>query len=322
MATASSRSPAVKRLMKELAELRAAPSPEFTAEPLEDNLLEWHFTLRGPPDGGFLGGRYHGRLIFPVDYPFKASKHRLNIHACPPNISFLTPNGRFEVGKKICLSITGYHPESWRPAWGVRTALVALISFFPTKGEGAIGALDWSEEERRKCAVSSRQWKCSFCGVAMSNVLPDETEAPTQKLELDPDITLSVGNNTDNKSVSITTVADPTTVCAVSEPLLKTSTTPTTDTQTDSQPKVSTHVDPSHSDTVLTQEDPCASSTLQKEVLLKDMTATRQLEQEQHMLRTIRANKRTTLMQRLDAVIFAVVGLAAALILHKITIGY
>jgi hypothetical protein len=28
------------------------------------------------------------------------------------------PNGRFEVGKKICLSISAHHPEHWQPAWG------------------------------------------------------------------------------------------------------------------------------------------------------------------------------------------------------------
>ena len=115
---------AVKRLMQELKELKENPSAEFTAQPLEDNLFEWHFTLRGPPESSFAGGRYHGRILLPFDYPFK-----------PPNISFLTPNGRFEVGKKICLSITGYHPEFWRPAWVIRSAIVAIISFFVTKGE-------------------------------------------------------------------------------------------------------------------------------------------------------------------------------------------
>jgi ubiquitin-conjugating enzyme E2 J1 len=81
--------------MKELSELKANVSCEFTAQPLEDDLFEWHFTLRGllllyysPNEGGFSGGRYHGRIVFPAEYPMK-----------PPNIYFLTPNGRFEVGK-------------------------------------------------------------------------------------------------------------------------------------------------------------------------------------------------------------------------------
>ncbi|TPX61789.1 hypothetical protein SpCBS45565_g07159 [Spizellomyces sp. 'palustris'] len=186
MAT-TSRSSAVKRLMKELAELRNDPSPEFTAAPLEENLFEWHFTIRGPAEGGFEGGRFHGRLIFPSDYPFK-----------PPNISFLTPNGRFEVGKKICLSITGHHPEYWRPAWGVRTALVALISFLPTKGDGAIGALDYTEEERKAYATKSREWICPSCGVKNSEALPDEADAPSERVQADPDISFTTADTGKN----------------------------------------------------------------------------------------------------------------------------
>ncbi|KAJ1565486.1 Ubiquitin-conjugating enzyme E2 J1, partial [Nowakowskiella sp. JEL0078] len=177
-----SRSAAVKRLMKEYADLQSEPCPEFVAAPLESDIFEWHFTIRGPPEGGFSGGRYHGRIIFPADYPFK-----------PPNISFLTPNGRFEIGKKICLSITGYHPEYWRPAWGVRLALVAIISFFPTKGEGAIGSLDYTDEERRIFSKKSRQWSCKICNFGKNeDLLPDESDQPTQKLNVDPEFTLTI----------------------------------------------------------------------------------------------------------------------------------
>jgi ubiquitin-conjugating enzyme E2 J1 len=34
--------------------------------------------------------------------------------------------------------------------------LEAIISFMPTEGMGAIGALDWTPEERRKLAVEVR----------------------------------------------------------------------------------------------------------------------------------------------------------------------
>lgn len=51
----TTRSAAVKRLMKELSELNENPSAEFVARPLEDDLFEWHFTLRGPSEGGFKG---------------------------------------------------------------------------------------------------------------------------------------------------------------------------------------------------------------------------------------------------------------------------
>jgi len=69
---------------------------------------------------------------------------------------FLTPNGRFETQKKVCLSISNHHPEHWQPTWGVRTALVALIAFLPTPAEGALGSLEYTKEERERLAQQSR----------------------------------------------------------------------------------------------------------------------------------------------------------------------
>ncbi|XP_026050758.1 ubiquitin-conjugating enzyme E2 J1-like isoform X1 [Carassius auratus] len=153
------KSPAVKRLMKEAAELRD-PTEHYHAQPLEDNLFEWHFSVRGPPDSDFDGGVYHGRIVLPPEYPMK-----------PPSIILLTPNGRFEVGKKICLSISGHHPETWQPSWSIRTALIAIIGFMPTKGEGAIGSLDYTPEERRALAKKSLDFCCDACGSCMRSAL-------------------------------------------------------------------------------------------------------------------------------------------------------
>ncbi|CAK8688918.1 unnamed protein product [Clavelina lepadiformis] len=146
------RSPAVKRLMREAQELKDATS-EYSASPLEDNLFEWHFTFRGPEGSDFHGGIYHGRILLPPEYPMK-----------PPSIMLLNHNGRFEVHKKICLSISGYHPESWQPSWSIRTAILAIIGFMPTKGDGAIGALDYTAEERKKLARKSQSFSCTSCG--------------------------------------------------------------------------------------------------------------------------------------------------------------
>ncbi|NWQ73841.1 UB2J1 enzyme, partial [Columbina picui] len=150
---------AVKRLMKEAAELKD-PTDHYHAQPLEDNLFEWHFTVRGPPDSDFDGGIYHGRIVLPPEYPMK-----------PPSIILLTANGRFEVGKKICLSISGHHPETWQPSWSIRTALLAIIGFMPTKGEGAIGSLDYTPEERRALAKKSQDFCCEMCGASMKTAL-------------------------------------------------------------------------------------------------------------------------------------------------------
>ena len=64
--------------MREAAEM-AAPTSQYYAAPLDDNLFEWHFTVRGPEDTDFNGGVYHGRIIVPAEYPMK-----------PPDIILLT----------------------------------------------------------------------------------------------------------------------------------------------------------------------------------------------------------------------------------------
>ncbi|KAI1301812.1 Ubiquitin-conjugating enzyme E2 J1 [Halotydeus destructor] len=156
------RSPAVKRLMREAQELRE-PTEDYFAQPLEDNLFEWHFTVRGPSDSDFEGGFYHGRIVLPTEYPMK-----------PPSIILLTPNGRFETNKKICLSISGYHPESWQPSWSIRTALLAIIGFMPTQGLGAIGSLDYPSEDRKELAIKSKTWSCPSCG-KIGSLLKEKT---------------------------------------------------------------------------------------------------------------------------------------------------
>lgn len=146
------RSPAVKRILREASEMYDS-CYEYYAQPLEDNLFEWHFTVRGAEETDFSNGIYHGRIILPNEYPFK-----------PPSIILLTPNGRFEVNKKICLTISGYHPETWQPCWSIRTILMALISFMPTKSDGALGSVEYTAEERKRLALKSKRWRCPLCG--------------------------------------------------------------------------------------------------------------------------------------------------------------
>ncbi|KAJ4955328.1 hypothetical protein NE237_012111 [Protea cynaroides] len=140
------KNPAVKRILQELKEMQANPSDDFMSIPLEENIFEWQFAIRGPCDTEFEGGIYHGRIQLPAEYPFQ-----------PPAFMMLTPNGRFETQTKICLSISNHHPEHWQPSWSVRTALVALIAFMPTNPDGALGSLDYKKEERHALAIKSRE---------------------------------------------------------------------------------------------------------------------------------------------------------------------
>ena len=74
--------------------------------------------IRGPENTPYYGGYYHGKLVFPSDYPYK-----------PPRIYMITPNGRFKTNSRLCLSISDYHPDTWKPAWSVSTILTGLLSF-------------------------------------------------------------------------------------------------------------------------------------------------------------------------------------------------
>lgn len=153
--------------MKEASELSASPSPDYHAEPLEDNIFEWHFTIKGPEaPSAYAGGIYHGRIILPPQYPLR-----------PPNFRFLTPTGRFEVNREICLSISGHHEETWQPAWGVRTALVAIRSFMDTDVKGQLGGIECSRDARQKMACDSGKWQCAVCGKSNAEIMKEKEEA-------------------------------------------------------------------------------------------------------------------------------------------------
>jgi len=156
-----SKSPSLRRIQADVRELALDPSDRYHASPLESDMFEWHFTIRGADGTDFEGGVYHGRIILPAEYPFK-----------PPHIMFLTPSGRFETNTKVCLSFSAYHPELWQPAWGIRLILEALISFLPTPADGAIGALDWTSAERKKLAKQSIYFCCPTCGCKVIDLLP------------------------------------------------------------------------------------------------------------------------------------------------------
>ena len=70
---------ATKRLQRELKALHKNPltHPKITAQPNESNILEWHYVLEGPaddPKSPYKGGIYHGKLVFPKEYPYKVSQ--------------------------------------------------------------------------------------------------------------------------------------------------------------------------------------------------------------------------------------------------------
>ncbi|KAK0457396.1 UBC-like protein [Desarmillaria tabescens] len=137
---------ASKRLSKEYVTMQREPPPFVWAVPDEKNILTWNYIIRGPPDSPFAGGEYHGLLLFPSEYPFK-----------PPGIKMLTPSGRFHPDKKICFSMSDFHPGSWNPAWSVATILTGLLSFM-LSDEMTTGSVTSSDTHKRTYAQRSHGW--------------------------------------------------------------------------------------------------------------------------------------------------------------------
>ncbi|KEP62449.1 UNVERIFIED_CONTAM: ubiquitin conjugating enzyme E2, putative [Hammondia hammondi] len=137
---------AVGRLMREYQAIQQNQIPYILVRPDENDILTWHYVLHDlPDDTPYRGGLYHGKLVFPSSYPF-----------APPAIYMMTPSGRFVPNRRLCLSISDFHPETWNPSWRVETILTGLLSFMIDEDEpvaqGTVGCL---ASERRRFALSS-----------------------------------------------------------------------------------------------------------------------------------------------------------------------
>lgn len=137
---------AVSRLKREYGLLLKSHQPNFIARPSETDILTWHYVIFDlPHESPYAGGQYHGKLIFPREYPLK-----------PPSILMCTLSGRFEVNKRLCLSMSDYHPETWNPSWRVETILIGLVSFMLDETDPATtGGISTSFSHRRADAAIS-----------------------------------------------------------------------------------------------------------------------------------------------------------------------
>ncbi|EAR85318.2 ubiquitin-conjugating enzyme (macronuclear) [Tetrahymena thermophila SB210] len=168
-----------KRMMKEIEHLSKNPSEDYTASPLSNDLYTWHFTIRGPTETEFEEGIYHGKIMFPFNYPLE-----------PPDIYFLNKSGRFEVNQKICLTITGFHAEQWNASWTMRTILEALISMFPEKEQvQSVGSIVHSNDVRKKLAKESWNFECEKCG-PINKILKQRQKQPKE-----PQVNKNLGNS-------------------------------------------------------------------------------------------------------------------------------
>ncbi|XP_018801313.1 PREDICTED: ubiquitin-conjugating enzyme E2 J2-like [Bactrocera latifrons] len=137
---------AISRMRQDYMRLKRDPLPYITAEPLPNNILEWHYVVKGPVNTPYYGGYYHGTLLFPREFPFK-----------PPSIYMLTPNGRFKTNTRLCLSISDFHPDTWNPTWCVGTILTGLLSFM-LESTPTLGSIETTTYEKKSYARKSLEY--------------------------------------------------------------------------------------------------------------------------------------------------------------------
>ncbi|XP_003403106.1 ubiquitin-conjugating enzyme E2 J2-like [Bombus affinis] len=179
---------ATARLKQDYLRLKKDPVPYVVAEPVPSNILEWHYVVKGPEKTPYEGGFYHGKLIFPVEFPFQ-----------PPSIYMTTPNGRFKVNTRLCLSISDFHPDTWNPAWSVSTILTGLLSFM-IENSPTMGSINTSDHEKKQFAAQSLEYNLKdklFC-----ELFPETVEAIKAELEHRKEIEKQARHQTTASEVS------------------------------------------------------------------------------------------------------------------------
>lgn len=138
----------IKRLNGDLKKFSKAKPEFFKIYPNPKNMLEIYFLLIGRPDTPFEGGHYLGMIKHHPEYPKKA-----------PDYYFYTPNGRFHLNNKICLTNSGYHQSDWAPAaWNLVSLLEGLSSVFHSdikEDKVGIGHINNTTNECKLMAQSS-----------------------------------------------------------------------------------------------------------------------------------------------------------------------
>jgi ubiquitin-conjugating enzyme E2 D/E len=107
---------ALRRIQREIMDLKADPPANCSAGPENEDLYKWEAVIMGPSDSPYAGGIFKLKIQFSTDYPFKA-----------PILTFVTkiyhPN--INSAGVICLDIL---KQNWSPALTIPKVLLSICS--------------------------------------------------------------------------------------------------------------------------------------------------------------------------------------------------
>ncbi|KAJ6220340.1 hypothetical protein RDWZM_006152 [Blomia tropicalis] len=107
---------ALRRIRKELDDIRLDPPGQCSAGPIAEDMYNWQATIMGPSDSPFQGGVFFLNIFFTKDYPFKPPRVTFTTKIYHPNIN---SNG------SICLDIL---QNQWSPALTISKVLLSILS--------------------------------------------------------------------------------------------------------------------------------------------------------------------------------------------------
>ena len=82
----------------------------------ENDIFTWQAIIDGPKDTPYEDGRFHLKITYPTEYPFK-----------PPKVKFITPVFHPNISSRgtVCIDILA---KAWSPAMTTSKILLSIIS--------------------------------------------------------------------------------------------------------------------------------------------------------------------------------------------------
>eukprot|EP01105_Mastigella_eilhardi_P007737 TRINITY_DN193_c0_g3_i1.p1 TRINITY_DN193_c0_g3~~TRINITY_DN193_c0_g3_i1.p1 ORF type:complete len:1469 (+),score=409.40 TRINITY_DN193_c0_g3_i1:565-4407(+) len=159
---------AVRRLLADFKEIKQTPLRSVTAEPMEDDLFEWHCNLTVPCNfrSPYQGITFHMTLHFTPTYPFQ-----------PPRLEFCSFIKHHHVfGSWVCMDMlveaewANSTEESrpytgWSSSYSVFSILLQLQSFLFEEASTA-------PADVTRALETARRFRCARCGHTMADPKP------------------------------------------------------------------------------------------------------------------------------------------------------
>ncbi|ESK91612.1 ubiquitin-conjugating enzyme e2 e2-like [Moniliophthora roreri MCA 2997] len=158
----------MKRIHREIADLKKEDLGALTLAPTEDNLFLWKGTIPGPDGSVYEGGVFNLDVVLAPDYPFTAPKVMFKTRIYHMNIS--------DRGD-ICIDIL---KQNWSPALSLFKVMLSLSSLLtdPNPRDPLVSSIaNQYVSNRRLHDDTARQWTALYARPK----LPPTTQKPSSK---------------------------------------------------------------------------------------------------------------------------------------------